>query len=197
MLTLIIFGVAVFSIIQINRNWIESPPERFEVVNHRYNGPVLNINRLASVSSYIVRAEIIYKKEMVAEGWDSFRTDNYYTLYKINILNVYQGYIEVGDTLEVVQFTKWRNYDPKNWRGVQYSIIHTPLEVGSDLILFLRPSELRFRNHIFWIRPEITMQSAFYYTPIKYRYGYEDWIFESVDERNTLVLTEEILYSIR
>jgi len=195
---IVFFGGLALISSSANRNHLETNLS-YEIVDYWISTrPVQTINRLNFNSQYIIRGQIISKSQDILTIGDSQRTEFYYNYYLVNILDVYSGDIEIGEILKVVQITQERFISPS--LPPDYTIIkHTPLEVNSDLILFLLSNPLRNANpaHLRLYYPVITNQSAFLYTPYSLRTIERNWQFKSIDERNTLVLTEEILYSIR
>ena len=133
------------------------------------------------------------------------------TEYTLRVLDVYKGEHEVGDYITAIQMRRIANSVRRYWRqpsifvwsrgeyhhGLSYiEYIRIPIFVGDDLILFLgnaivipgsAPSPPRLHN----------IQGVYRYTLQEFRGGYDNWVFESVNPHNPLVLTEADLQRLR
>ena len=149
---------------------------------------------------------------------------NSYKMEILNVYKFYDTILFPGDIIEIIQIRSIHevlNIDFPGGRGQILQIInYTPFEIGYDLILFLSRFSLPPRadggGFIFYDGAYTTItrgsfsvlgrkfsnefiinnQSAYVYTPYHLRIGHDNWIFESVDPNNELILTEEILNSI-
>jgi len=174
-----------------------------------------SIEDLSSQSRYIVRVRIIDEREE-ALGWGgTARVYNLYSIYQLEILDVYKGNMPVGDNMEFMQFYRraavvleQRQFTtgerrpryrrptkpPTTVDEIPLGFIRLSFEVGDELILFLGGSAMGIRS-----RPSMLLnpiQGAYRYTPQELRTG-ENWIFESINEHNNLTLTEADLLLIR
>ena len=120
--------------------------------------------------------------------------------------------LEIGDIIEVVQIKKvdinssWppevlpESLDAMHISNIRslVSFIRVPLSVGDDLILFLNVHGMLQRSPT---RSRVTIfnsiQGAYRYTPQELRSSHENWVFESVNPHNNLVLTEADLQQLR
>jgi len=191
------------------------PIVQYETMNYwRGISPNITIQGLINSSDYIILAEVIYRTEEISQEILTFSSTvrtvyYYYNSHKVKIIEVYRGSFSVGDTIQAIQFTEVTDIAVENppWgtSKLLQTINHTTLEIGQKLILFLFSPRSTYIKSLFpysYIVNDkglyiLTNQSAFLYTPYNLRTREGNWQFKAIDERNTLVLTEEILYSIR
>jgi len=159
-----------------------------------------NIERLTLRSSYIVRAKIIDERyEVVTDSWHVPSVPILYSFYRLKVLDVFKGEIGVGSYIEISQIKGTRNpvnrYRCSMDGYVRIEFIRVPLNVGDDLILFLRYVNKSIVSTDETSRDTMTVgrfhpiQGVYHYTPLKER-THDNWVFESVNEHNNLVLTE-------
>jgi len=166
-----------------------------------------SIEQLASSVSYIIRGEIIDEREdIVGMGLPADRVPTYvYSFYLIRVIEVFAGEVEVGDIIEISQLKSTRRsntpYRHPHTGAIRTGYIRLPLQIGDDLILFLNfvESFISFGESFssmtnIWLFNRI--QGIYYYAPAEIRAMYDNWIFNSVNEHNNLILTESILKSI-
>jgi len=182
----VIFLVAGMWIVPNFRNWWHEsfPPPRIEEVDD-WTERSDCIENLQTRSSAIIRAEILTKEPGSHNViGDSERLETLYNEYQVRVLEVFKGQVELNDIMEIYQYTHRKLHDHFNEMLVsEKRIIFTPLEIGDDLILFLLPG--------YSGRSIITSQSAY-----RSRFGVDNWIFDSHDPRNGLILTADDLLEI-
>jgi len=174
------------------------------------------IDQLAARVEYVVRVEIIDERyKVINTGPARYRNPHLYSIYKLQILDVYKGNVAIGDVIEISQRAMtWRR--PESYsdeqRGYHFAYIRLPLEVGDDLILFLSFIETFHQSETgsalitggsiiipsdktnMWIFNRV--QGIYRYTPQELRDN-DNWVFEPVNPHNNLVLTESDLQQLR
>lgn len=165
-----------------------------------------SIVELASNVSYVVRAEIIDKRiEVVNSGESIYSIPYMYSIYRLRVLDVYKGDIEINNIIEISQRKK-RSFVNSGylleWNNTLIEYIRIPLEIGDDLILFLNfVEEFVSQGTVFsdmtniWIFNRV--QGVYRYTPVEIRIIHDNWVFEPVNPHNNLILTEEDLQQLR
>jgi len=134
---------------------------------------------------------------------------NLHTIYRIVILEVFNGDWEVGDIRPVMQFKRLGHPEQRHAFGLYCAnslnierierrmsseIIRVPIDIGDDLILILGRTvsitspEMRRLDTVFGI---------YYYTPEAQRGGHENYSFKPVNPHNNRTLTEADLYQLR
>jgi len=182
----VIFIIAGMWVVSIFRNFMHRsfPPPMIEEVDDWVERSDC-IESLQTRSSAIIRAEILTKAPGSHNDiGDSERLETLYNEYQVRVLEVFKGQVELNDIMEIYQYTHRKLHDHFNDMLVsEKRIIFTPLEIGDDLILFLLPG--------YSGRSIITSQSAY-----RSRFGVDNWIFDSHDPRNSLLLTSDDLVEI-
>lgn len=170
--------------------------------NHYNASRSESVEHLRASSSYIIRAEVVSAMHGDwSVGDDTIHYHYFYTIYRVHVLDVFQGFVQKGDTIEIIQYRRRRGYTKGNLDFEGY-FHHVPFEIGDDVLLFL----LNSNNDLG--RPAIlvnSLQGAYRYVPREIRIGYDNWEFESLrDERVgrvspnlNLTITEEDLFQIR
>ena len=178
-----------------------------------------SIEQLATRVEYVVRAKIIDERyRVVNNGPVGYRVPYLYSIYELQILDVYKGDVAVGDIIAISQRAMtWRqteNYsDEYGFLREGQMYIRLPLEVGDDLILFLSFVETFSQGETgiilttpgsgvippsdktnMWIFNRV--QGIYRYTPQELRDN-DNWVFEPVNPHNNLVLTEADLQQLR
>ena len=149
-----------------------------------------SISHLAYYATDVVRVEILDERVEWLNTWieappPEIYPYDLYTIYRIKVLDVFQGDAEIGDILEVRQIGG--EYD--GLRVINEDEV--PLAIGDDLVLFLRASYIENFPSLL-LNP---YQSAYYYTSEgEYFVVNED--LESVNPENDLVLTTDDLMEI-
>jgi len=172
-----------------------------------------SIDEMTVVSRRVVRGEIIgITQERIALpygerlGRPAPNTNHVYTVYQFKVLEIYRelehirGWFPIGEVLNIAQVSRLENtntFPPNYPDDVPVHYIRLPLHVGDELILFIDnhwPPLLSYQRIAFTAFHPI--QGAYRYTSKEHRTG-DNWIFESVNEHNNLVLTEQDLERIR
>ena len=168
--------------------------------------PSNNINELTARSGYVIRAKIISKRtEQVNIGTPDYKIPYLYSIYKMEILDIFKGNLEVGDIIEISQRKKTsiptENYSSE-FRSYHTRYIRHPIDIDDDLILFLNfVSQFTSSGVVFsdleniWVFNRI--QGIYRYAPLDVRNEYNYWEFESINEHNNLHLTRCDLLQIR
>ena len=142
-----------------------------------------SISHLASYATDVVRVEVLDERVDWLNAWleppQGIDPYELYTVHRIRVLDVFQGDAAIGDILEVRQI----GGEQDDLRVINEDKV--PLEVGDDLVLFLRASLIENLPSIL-LNPN---QSAYYFTA-------ENEALESVNPENDLVLTMEDLSQI-
>jgi len=196
-LTLVVIGLSLFIVacnaMETTENNVAE--DLLNVAQVSFDFPHYNsIEHLSSFSTEVVRVAVLDERVEWLNTWippqneledaGGEPSDLYfiYTIYRVEILEVFKGDVEVGDMIEVKQIggqmddTKFINMD------------EVPLVIGSDLILFL---------HSFDDFPASLMnatQSAYYFPNARGRLLNAE--LESVHPENNLTLTLEALIQI-
>lgn len=140
-----------------------------------------DVEHLRASSSYIIRAEIVSAAAGVWHAGDESVGFHYcYTIYRVRVLGVFQGFIQTGNYIDVIQYERRRTRVSGRRDRVQY-FIYVPFEVGDDVLLFLLSSNTDLGRPVILVN---SRQGAYRYTPREIRAEYDNWVFENLhDER--------------
>jgi len=180
-----------------------SPRPTFENSYFLWTEQFDNIDNLSATANNIVRAEVVSVNSDSISFGDTDITTLHFLIYEIKILDIFYGSVQFGDTISVIQYTRSRHYGLGEISRFTFrrevNINYTPLEVNSDLILFLLPLPWPFyeisSDYDTTTTFLISKQSAYYYSP---NHKCEiNSILESVNESNSLVLTKCKLLNLK
>lgn len=174
-------------------------------VEEGHHSLVDTMEELIDTTELIVRGEIIGETRAIV-SLGSRHTRHLYTVYEFEVLENYKGG-SVGSVLDIIQVYRLESKRtfPADYPygAVPVHYIREDLSVGDELILFLRGPWPPFVDGEFGVRRGHrtvvirNIQGAYRYTPEELRYNHEDWIFESVNPHNNLILTEAYLQRLR
>jgi hypothetical protein len=163
------------------------------------NDTGLHIVQQSAVKNTVVRVQILEERHEIhpyieREYW----LDHIFSIYCAEVLEIYTGGVhfsarglDVGDTVEFAQIKRIAGRDRQRWFehtspptfiGNMYSPVRLPISIDDELVVFLKNHPPRFLNPINGV----------------YRYSSQESsegnrAFESVNEHNSLILTEEDL----
>jgi len=168
-----------------------------------------SIEHLAERVPNILRVQVISSSDRMLFSARGPEWRHVFTVYTLRVLDVFKGDIEKESYIEARQIRSIAMGDDRR-RGRTHilpkeayhfgrdypSYIRIPIEIEDDLILFLH--DPRRSEGFPAIPPRIlTIQGVYRYTPKEVRVRYDNWMFESVNEHNNLILTEKDLLQIK
>jgi len=172
-------------------------------ISERYLYLPSSIDELATRFPYIVRVEVYSARD------ETPHTDlrHIFTVYNLRVLEVYSGDVEIGEILTAMQIKRLVGSERMLWAEPTFfreagenplrpEFIRNSIYVGEELILFLPFIRIGWDLLSHWPQRLPTVQGLYRYTPPEVRAGHENWVFESVNEHNNLVLTEKDLLRI-
>ena len=141
----------------------------------------------------IVRGEIINISRGRLALQHGLRDNSLYSYYRFEIAEVYKGNMGISDIIYFIQANRVSRRRTFYTNYISINLITEHLIVGDELILFLdRPLIFRDANTFMFQR----IQGIYRYTPKELRSNNDNWIFESVNPHNNLVLTQNDLEQI-
>jgi len=152
-----------------------------------------SIEHLASHATEVVRVEVLDERIEMINSWSSptneledtgggtTETYDMFTVYRIKVLEVFQGDVSIGDILEV------RQMGGQSDDLIVINLDRTPLVVGDDLVLFILSFDIEDLPSVL-LNPR---QSAYRFTPTNEdaRVRNVNDTLESLYAENDLVLT--------
>ncbi|MCL2217460.1 MAG: hypothetical protein FWB91_10645, partial [Defluviitaleaceae bacterium] len=173
-------------------------------ISERYLYLPSSIDELATRFPYIIRVEVYSERDATPLSPKYVR--HIFTVYDLRVLEVYSGNVEIGEIVTTMQIKRLVGSERMLWAEPTFfreagenplrpEFIRNSIYVGEELILFLPTIRRGWELHSHWPQQLPTVQGLYRYTPAEVRAGHENWVFESVNEHNNLVLTEKDLYS--
>ncbi|MCL2386582.1 MAG: hypothetical protein FWC89_03430 [Defluviitaleaceae bacterium] len=165
---------------------------------------------IESNSCFIFRGEITTIENQIIPFGDTEVSNHLYSVYTVQVLDVFKGDIYIEDTFMFIQMYKaeglprrlrrWhltflRSYETTG--AIRVYLIRSQFSVGDDLIFFASSNSSgrrRLSRRTFLHRN--TFQTVYRYAPQAVRDGHDNWVFEPINEHNNIVFTESDLLCI-
>jgi len=153
-----------------------------------------SFEQLLEIKPDVVRVRVLNSRsESIPILQREFNVNHIFTIYEIEVLEVYRGNMDTGKIVEIMQVERLRGRNLISFNFFRPQHIRIPISVGCEYILFFSYTSRIIQLWPYQVHP---IQGIYHYTPEYMRAGYNNWTFESVNEHNNLVLTERDLLRI-
>jgi len=167
-----------------------------------------SIEEMSSSADIVVKVEIIEERHEIHSMGDSVLTEDEYSVYRMEVLQVYKGHARVGAVIEMLQFNRLQvegrfssapdmhgfdiGHTQDDW-PYRFSIdlIRLPLQEGEQLILFLN-SQVGLSYTFLYATIRYGLGNTYFLAnPIQAAFRYPS--LESVNNYNNVSLTQDDL----